>query len=206
MEPGGADALLFDLGGVVIDIDFNRVFAHWAKHAGCDERLVRERFSQDAAYCRHEVGEIGVADYFASLRGSLGIDLSDAQFLDGWNAIYIGEVPGVARLLARARERIPLYAFTNTNRAHEACWSPQFAGILTLFRTVFVSSTIKLRKPERAAFEFVVKEIGVPAGRIVFFDDNPENVAGARACGLQTVHVTSRADVERTLAALDLIR
>jgi len=205
MQPG-TDALLFDLGGVVIDIDFNRAFARWAKHAGCDERHVRERFSQDAAYCRHEVGEIGIADYFASLRDSLGIDLSDAQLLDGWNAIYIGEIPGVAALLARARERIPLYAFTNTNRAHEACWSVQFAGIATLFTKVFVSSTMGLRKPERAAFELVVKDIGVPAGRIVFFDDNPDNVAGARACGLQAVHVTSRADVERTLAALGLIR
>jgi putative hydrolase of the HAD superfamily len=206
MQPGGADALLFDLGGVVIDIDFNRVFARWAKHAGCDERLVRERFSHDAAYCRHEVGEIGVADYFASLRTSLGIDLSDVQFLDGWNAIYIGEIAGIAGLLARARERVPLYAFTNTNRAHEECWAAQFAGLVTLFRKVFVSSTMGLRKPEPAAFEFVVKEIGVPAGRIVFFDDNADNVAGARACGLQAVHVTSRADVERTLAARDLIR
>jgi putative hydrolase of the HAD superfamily len=203
-KSGGPDALLFDLGGVVIDIDFNRAFAHWAKHAGCDEQLVRERFSQDTAYCRHEVGEIGVAEYFASLRTSLGIDLSDAQFLDGWNAFYIGEIPGIAALLARVR--IPLYAFTNTNRAHEACWSAQFAEIMPLFRKIFVSSTIGLRKPERAAFEFVVREIGVPAGRIVFFDDNPDNVAGARACGLQAVHVTSHADVGRTLAALDLIR
>jgi HAD superfamily hydrolase (TIGR01509 family) len=140
------------------------------------------------------------------LRTSLGIDLPDAQFLDGWNAIYIGEMPGVAGLLARASERIPLSAFTNTNRAHETFWSAQFAGIMTLFRKVFVSSTIGLRKPEREAFELVVKEIGVPAGRIVFFDDSAHNIEGARACGLQTVHVTSQADVGRTLAALDLIR
>src|SRR5690242_3458591 len=99
MSPGSADALLFDLGGVVIDIDFNRVCARWAQLAGCDETLVRERFSHDEAYCRHEVGEIDAAGYFASLRGSLGIDLSDAQFLDGWNALYIGEIPGVATLL-----------------------------------------------------------------------------------------------------------
>ena len=26
---GNVSALLFDLGGVVIDIDFNRAFAHW---------------------------------------------------------------------------------------------------------------------------------------------------------------------------------
>jgi putative hydrolase of the HAD superfamily len=165
---------------------------------------VRERFTVDDACRRHEIGAIADREYFASLRTSLGIDLSGAQFLDGWNAIYIGEMPGIASILARARERIPLYALTNTNRAHEAYWSAHFAHVVQYFMKVFVSSTIGLRKPDKEAFQFVVREIGAPAGRIVFFDDNPDNVAGARACGLQVVHVKSVADVAAALAALGL--
>src|SRR6267142_602072 len=65
MKPGAADALLFDLGGVIIDIDFNRVFARWAASAGCDPALLRERFTQDEPYRRHEIGAIGIEDYFA---------------------------------------------------------------------------------------------------------------------------------------------
>ena len=49
------------------------------------------------------------------------------------------------------------------------------------FEKIFVSSTIGLRKPDAEAFHFVVGEIGVPAGRIVFFDDLQENVDAARA-------------------------
>ena len=206
MRPGGADALLFDLGGVVIDIDFNRAFARWAAHAGCDERLVRERFSPDAAYNRHEIGEIGIEDYSASLRASLDLDLTHAQFLDGWNAIFIGEIPGIAGLLARAAQHLPLYAFTNTNPTHAAVWSAEFAGALKHFKTIFVSSSIGLRKPDAEAFRFVVNEIGVPANRILFFDDSPHNIAGARACGLQTVLVKTAKDVAAALAALGLIR
>jgi putative hydrolase of the HAD superfamily len=201
MKPG-AEALLFDLGGVVIDIDFGRVTGHWAECAGCDPSSLRKRFKPDEAYRRHEVGAISDEDYFASLRGSLGIDLTDAQFLEGWNAIFIGEVPGIADLLARAAPRIPLYAFSNTNRAHELYWSKQFAGVMGNFRKIFVSSTIRLRKPDAEAFQFVVKEIGVPASRIVFFDDSPHNIEGARACGLQTVLVNSPTDVAAALAAL----
>jgi glucose-1-phosphatase len=204
LTPGSADALLFDLGGVIIDIDFNRAFARWAEHAGCDQASLRERFSPDAAYCRHEIGEIDHKAYFASLRTSLGIDIADAKFLDGWNAIFIGEIPGIAELLTRAGKRVALYAFSNSNRAHEDCWPLQFADVLGNFRKVFVSSTIGLRKPDAAAFEFVIREIGVPAGRIVFFDDNPDNVAGARACGLQGVDVRSHADVADAVAALGL--
>jgi glucose-1-phosphatase len=202
LKPGSADALLFDLGGVVIDIDFNRIFAHWASCAGCNPAMLRERFAHDEPYQRHEIGAIGVQDYFASLRTSLGIDLTDAQFLEGWNAIFIDEVPGIAALLARASERLRLYAFTNTNPAHAACWSQRFSGALKTFRKIFVSSSIGLRKPDPKAFDFVVREIGVPANRIVFFDDSPANVDGARACGLQTVLVNSPADVAAALDAL----
>jgi len=202
MKPGATDALLFDLGGVVIDIDFNRVFAHWASSAGCEAALLRERFTQDEPYRRHEIGAIGVGDYFASLRASLGIDLTDAQFVEGWNAIFVDEVPGISALLARAAQRLPLYAFTNTNPAHAAYWSVKFPEAVKNFKKIFVSSGIGLRKPDAAAFEFVVREIGAPASRIVFFDDGPHNIEGARACGLQTVLVKSPSDVAAALAAL----
>jgi putative hydrolase of the HAD superfamily len=200
----GADALLFDLGNVVIDIDFNRVFARWAALAACDPALVRGRFSVDEACRRHEIGALSDNDYFASLRRSLGIDLTDAQFLDGWNALFVGEAPGISEALARAAPRIPLYAFSNTNPAHQTYWSTHFSGAVGHFRQIFVSSTIGLRKPDAAAFAFVVEAIGMPAERILFFDDSLINVEGARACGLQAVHVTSPADVAKTLAALDL--
>src|SRR5437588_7276170 len=164
-----ADALLFDLGGVVIDIDFERAFAHWACCAGCDEALVRERFTQDEPYRRHEIGQVGIEQYLASLKGALGIELTQAQLLEGWNAIFIGEVPGIADLLARAAQHLPLYAFTNTNPTHAACWSEKFPDAVKSFKKVFVSSSIGLRKPEAEAFAFIVGEIGVPANRSLFF-------------------------------------
>jgi putative hydrolase of the HAD superfamily len=202
MTPVSADALLFDLGNVVFEIDFDRAFARWAHHASCDAATLRERFSHDAAYRRHEVGAIGHEEYFESLRASLQIDISNAHFLDGWNAIFLDEVPGISVALAQAAACMPVYAFSNSNPAHEACWPARYASTLAHFRKVFVSSTIGLRKPDAEAFQFVVSEIGAPARRIVFFDDSLSNVEGARACGLQAVHVTSHADVARTLAAI----
>ena len=139
-SPPGADALLFDLGRVVIDIDFNLVFARWAAHARCDGELIAARFRHDDAYKRHERGEIDENAYFDTLRSSLGIEISDAQFLDGWNAIFVGEMPGIAGLLGRASRQVPLYAFTNSNRAHERCWSQRFATALGHFRRIYVSS------------------------------------------------------------------
>src|SRR4051812_25437286 len=204
LSPNSADALLFDLGRVVLDIDFGKVVASWAAHAGCEPAQLVARFSPNNAWHRHERGEISDAEFFAGLRTSLGVAISDAQFLEGWNAIFTGEMPEIAAMLARAGKRLPLYAFSNTNNAHVVHFSKAYAGVLGHFREIYLSNAIGLRKPEAAAFDHVVKAIGVPASRIVFFDDSAENIKGARARGLTAVHVTAPDDVAKALVALGI--
>lgn len=204
LSPGSADALLFDLGRVVIDIDFGKAIARWAAHAGCDPSDIVARFVRGETYRQHELGRISDAAYFDSLRTGLGIGLSDAQLLEGWNAIFAGEMPGIAALLARAARRLPLYAFSNTNQPHVEHFSRIYADLLGHFRELYLSSRIGLRKPDAAAYDHVVKAIGVPASRIVFFDDLAENIEGARARGLQVIHVRTPTDVADALAALGI--
>jgi len=204
LAPGSADVLLFDLGRVVLDIDFGRIMRIWAAHAGCEPADIAERFVVNDSFRDHETGKIDDAAFFQSLRQSLGIAISDAQFLEGWNAIFAGEIPGIAPLLSRAAARLPLYAFSNTNRPHVEHFSMAYADLLGHFREIYLSSSIGLRKPEAAAYRHVVGAIGVPASRIVFFDDSAENIAGARASGLAAVHVRSSEDVASALAALGI--
>jgi putative hydrolase of the HAD superfamily len=204
LSPGSADVLLFDLGRVVLDIDFGRVMRIWADHAGCEPSDLAARFVVNDSFRHHETGHIDDAAFFQALRHSLGIGISDAQFLEGWNAIFAGEMPGIAPLLARAAAKMPLYAFSNTNPPHVAHFSTAYADVLGHFREIYLSSSIGLRKPEAAAFHHVVNAIGVPASRIVFFDDSAENIAGARASGLAAIHVRSSEDVAGALAALGI--
>jgi len=202
--PSSIDVLLFDLGRVVLDINFDTVMENWAGYAGCAPADLANRFVVNDSFRHHETGRIDDAAFFASLRQSLGISLSDAQFLEGWNAIFAGEMPGIAPLLAGAAQRLPLYAFSNTNPAHVAHFSKAYAGVLGHFREIFLSSSIGLRKPDAEAYDHVVKAIGVPASRILFFDDSAANIEGARARGLHAVHVTSMDDVARALTALEV--
>lgn len=204
LTPSSVDVLLFDLGRVVLDINFDSVMATWAEHAGCTPADLASRFVVNDSFKHHETGRIDDAAFFADLRQSLGIGLTDAQFLEGWNAIFAGEMPGIAPLLAGAAQRLPLYAFSNTNPAHVAHFSEAYAGVLGHFREIFLSSSIGLRKPDAEAYDHVVKAIGVPASRILFFDDSAANIDGARARGLRAVHVTSVDDVARALTALEV--
>lgn len=202
LDPSSVDALLFDLGRVVLDIDFARVLQVWSNYSGRAPEDIVTRFSRGDMYMRHERGEISDDVFFAHLRDALDIDLTPAQFLEGWNAIFVGEMPGISELLPRAAARWPLYAFSNTNPAHVDHFSVHHAELLRLFRDVYLSSSITMRKPEPESFDHVVAAIGVPAERILFFDDLIDNIDGARARGLQTVHVTSPTTVAETLKAL----
>jgi glucose-1-phosphatase len=204
LSPGSADVLLFDLGRVVLDTDFERVMTSWAGHAGCAAADLVPRFIVDDNFRHHETGKIDDAAFFESLRASLGIGITDAQFLEGWNAIFAGEMAGIAPLLARAAKRLPLYAFSNTNPAHIAHFSTAYAGVLGHFRQIFLSSSIGLRKPDAEAYDHVVRAIGVPASKILFFDDSAANIEGARARGLVAVHVTSTDDVAKALTSLGI--
>ena len=202
--PSSADALLFDLGRVVLDTDFDRVMARWGSHAGCRPAELANRFVVNDSFKHHETGRIDDATFFANLRDQLGIGITDAEFLEGWNAIFAGEMPGIAQLLAGAAKRMPLYAFSNTNPAHVAHFSIAYADVLSHFREIFLSSSIGLRKPDAEAYDHVVRAIGVPASRILFFDDSAANIEGARARGLGAIHVTSTDDVARALTALGI--
>ncbi|CAN5848700.1 HAD family phosphatase [soil metagenome] len=201
-QPESVDALLFDLGGVIIDIDFRRCFARWADGARCGVDEIASRFTIDAPYEDHERGVLDVAGYFDSLRHGLSVELSDDQLLEGWSDVYVGVKDGIAPILDAARTKFPLYAFTNSNPSHQAVWSERFAADLEVFTSTFVSSELGERKPDRAAFDAVVAMICVPASSILFFDDSPENCDGASDAGLQAVHVTSTDSVRTALSRL----
>src|ERR1019366_5439872 len=132
-DTGATRALLFDLGGVVLEINFDRVFHAWGARASCDPQALRRRFEFDDAYEQHERGELDASGYFASLRRSLGLRLSDADFIAGWNNLYVGPVPGMVAVLAA-----------------------RYACELSVFRSIFVSSELGLRKPDPNAFCEVV--------------------------------------------------
>lgn len=199
------DAVLFDLGGVLLDIDFRRVFAHWAQSAGVPPAEVAQRFSFDEAYEAHEVGAIDAARYFAALRGTLGLDLTDEQFHAGWCSIFVGEMPGAAGLLASLAGRVPMHVFSNTNAAHHAWWAGRHAALLAPLQSVLCSHELGLRKPTRAGFDEVCRRIGAVPERVLFFDDTAANVTGARVAGLQAFQVGSVAAIARVLGTRGLV-
>ena len=200
MGDSSTEALLFDLGGVVFGIDFENAFSHWATHAGVPVETILSRYRVDEWYEQHERGEIEAAEYFDALRDILGITLSDEQFAAGWNAIFEQEFAGVFELFQSLGSRIPIYAFSNSNVTHQEFWERKYLKTLVLFREVFVSCDLGLRKPEAAAFRYVAAAIDTEPEKILFFDDTRENVDAARDIGMSAIQVHSIADIRMNVA------
>ncbi|MCZ6856240.1 MAG: HAD-IA family hydrolase [Gammaproteobacteria bacterium] len=192
-------ALLLDLGNVVVEIDFRRVFDYWATQANVEVDRLYDRWSLDDPYKRHEVGEIDFATYIHSLEQKLEIKLTMEHWLTGWNTLFIATFPEVRARLQRVASSLPVFAFTNTNPTHQQYWNQQFPEALVRFRKIYVSSEIGLRKPDVAAYDYVARDMGFHADEILFVDDSRSNIDGARAAGMITEWVKSEADVVNVL-------
>ena len=200
--PRGIRAILFDLGNVLIDIDFYRCARFWSDRSGIPVDTLVARFRIDRAYRDFERGRIAASEYYQALRRMLGIDLPDDTMREGWNAIIRGEKPGVRNCLEKLAHRYPLYVLTNTNPEHEPVWRDAHRDLLANFRGVFVSSQMGLRKPEAEVYRQAARAIGRPCEHILFFDDVEENVTGAQNCGMHAIHVADEHTLPSMLAPL----
>lgn len=195
-SPVGVQAIVFDLGGVLVDIDFRRALRFWGAAAGVPADRLAGRFTVDEACCAHERGELDDRGYFAHLRRLLAIDLSEADMLAGWNAVIGEPMPGIEALVRRLAVRWPLYVFSNTNPAHIAHFKPRHRRLLSLFEEIITSCELGARKPEAQAFARLSSLIGAPPSRLAFFDDVQANVEGARDAGLHAFRVARPEEIE----------
>lgn len=198
-------ALLFDLGGVLIDIDFRRVLAALAPFSALSPDELRRRAVPDDAYARHERGELGAAGYFEHVRQLLSLNATDAQIATAWNAVFVGVSDETLGLLRRAARCLPCFLLSNTNPTHEAVWRARYAAVLAPLSGIFASSSLGARKPEPAAFETVSAATGFALRDMLFFDDSEENVRGALDIGLPAVRVRTPEDVRRALVRAGVI-
>ena len=197
-------AFIFDLGGVIVDIDFNLAFQSWTKISKYSATEISRLFEMDEQYAKHERGEISWKEYCDYLRRSLLLNGADEDIKAGWNAIFKNEFSQVTEAIREVNSEVVCAVLSNSNPTHQLFWSRKYAKALNLFDQVFVSSDIGFRKPESRCFEFISTEIDVPLERCVFFDDMVENVCSASKSGVDAVLVEKPSDVIDKLAILNL--
>ncbi|WP_072931477.1 glucose-1-phosphatase [Nissabacter archeti] len=187
---------IFDLGNVIVDIDFRRVLGVWSNLSGVPLASLSASFSMGEAFYRHERGEISDEEFAVQLCNEMGIALSFEQFSAGWQAVFVGlrkDTLAIMERLRNAGHRVVV--LSNTNRLHSTYWPEQYPEVRAAADAIYLSQEIGMRKPEPGIYQYVLRREAVTPDQTVFFDDSLENVEAARALGIEGVLVTDAATV-----------
>lgn len=207
MPDAAATAVVFDLGGVVIDWDPRYLFRKVLTDEAALGRFMGEVWS-DAWNLSLDAGRpLGeaVAELIAA-KPEARVPME--AFRDRWLETLGGPIGDtVAVLEALDERRVPLWAITNwsADTFPLARARPEYA-FLDRFREIFVSGELRMLKPDPAIFAHALAAIGLPAATCLFVDDNLANVDGARRAGMQAHHFRGAAGLAEELRAHGLLR
>lgn len=181
------EVILFDLGGVLIELAGVEKMLEWSPGLGTTDELWR-RWLQSSAVRRFETGAIGRDEFATALIGEFGVPVGPDEFLEAFTWWPRAMFPGAAELLATMRERYRLASVSNTNEIH---WA-RFASAWSLdasFHHNFPSHLVGKLKPDAEYFRHVLDAVDAPAERVLFIDDNAINVDAAAKLGMVTRRV-----------------
>lgn len=195
MHTPSPQAILFDLGGVIIDIDPERSLRTFEQMGYHDIRPVYATMAEEGWFTRLEIGEAEPVDIYARLRSSLSKEISDEDIRKGWNAL-LGKLPAERiQLLEQLSDRYRLYLLSNTNPIHMATIHQLVRydfGVSDMghwFEQDYYSYEMGLRKPDPTIYQVILDDHLLDPAATLFVDDTPANIESAAQLGFQTLHV-----------------
>lgn len=203
--------LIFDIGDVIVDIDYPTTIAEFQKLAVVEFSEIVSYSKQHSLFDQFERGEISAQDFRNQLKPLLKPETTDEAINQAWNAILIHYPKAKFDLLLELKKRYRTFALSNINEIHvaeidrvakECLHVSQFADF---FHRAFYSNEVGHRKPETAIYEFVMREENIVPSETLFIDDKAENIAAAKALGWQAYQLTNRDKLNNLLIELDIL-
>lgn len=186
-------AIIFDLGGVILNIDYNLTRKAF-ENAGI--KNFHEMYSQasaDALFSDLETGQISNDNFYKEFNKRTGLNLPVDEIESAWNAMLLTFRENSLKFLDSIKSQYRLYLLSNTNHIHLDAFNKiyhQTARSKTFekyFDKVYYSCEIGLRKPNSNIYDFVLKENDLNPENTIFVDDSVQNVEAARLAGMQAI-------------------
>lgn len=191
-----ADFLIFDLGNVIIDIDYDRSMQLIKDTVPTHVHPKINGFYLTDFHRDYERGRLDSAAFRNEVRAYLELDLDDEKIDDLWNSL-LGKIPKERlKLIEKLRKKYQVGVLSNTNLIHIHAVNRilhRDHGIKNfdpVFDWVFLSHEMGLSKPAPEIYEKMLMDLDTSGDRVIFFDDLKANVEGAASVGINAVHVT----------------
>lgn len=198
--------IIFDLGGVILNIDFKQTELAFAKLGVGDFNAYYTLQTSVPLFHDLETGNITTAIFYDKLRELLKLPLPNEDIQHAWNALLLDFPKERIEWLKSIRKKYKIYLLSNTNQIHYDAFTALYkqqigdGNFNDLFIKAFYSHEIRLRKPAKESFEFVLKQEDLIADETVFIDDLLPNIESAKKIGLQTIYLPAT----QTVIDLDL--
>ncbi len=204
--------IIFDFGGVLIDLDPSKTFTALAKLMDVNEKEVATIYeNHKQLFDDYEGGKIIMENFLWNIQ-NLCKDVPDVpELLAAWNAMLLGWNKEKINFLEETKKHYKTYLLSNTNEIH-INWIRRDLNRnhnITNFENrwfikAYYSHELKMRKPNHDIFEFVIQDAAVDPKETLFIDDNASNIEAAKQCGLLAhLHETNaQIDLEKIIANL----
>ncbi|MFC2089729.1 HAD family hydrolase [Bacteroidota bacterium] len=200
-HPSNFKSILFDLGGVILDLNVSGTLEAFLNLGFPKELLNYPNNMHTDIFFKYETGKITTAQFRNEIRELSGIDFSDDAFDSAW-CMMLGKVPrNRTELLRSLSKNYQLYMLSNTSELHINTFEGMFfdaAGysLEEVFTKLFYSHEIGHHKPDPKAFEHVINEAGIQPEETLFLDDNIHNIKAAQELGFHAIHITRNLRME----------
>ncbi|MEY3209320.1 MAG: hypothetical protein RL064_1351 [Bacteroidota bacterium] len=199
--------IIFDLGNVLYDIDFTKMYDEFKKLGVPDFESHFTLNKSDELFFNLEKGFINEHEFCEGFRKLMQLPVEDATIIAAWNSLLIGFRKQSINWVKANNEKYPMYLYSNTNKIHYDYFINQFEREVdsvpfnTLFKKPYYSHEMGQRKPDPASFIYILEKEGLVAAETLFIDDNEPNIIAAASVGLQVLHLTEGMTIEKEILA-----
>ena len=194
--------IIFDLGGVLLDIDYQKTIAAFEKLGLQHFEVMFSQFKADALFEKLETGHVTEADFYAAIKARTKIRLTNEEIDHAWNALILNFRAVSLDVLEQLSANYKLYLLSNTNSIHLKYFKKLFTKetgkplLDAYFAKAWYSNEVGLRKPGAQIFEFILQEENLQAEETLFIDDTLMNIETAQNLGFKTHHLLPTERIE----------
>lgn len=179
-------AMIFDIGGVLVPLRFQRAMEEMAAACGLPAEEIRRRLAASGLSPRYERGEMSDAEFTSAVCRLLGSEITERQFRAMWCSIFDVDTLIPVDFLAQLRRRHRMLLLSNTNGIHVARLRAECAA-MEHFDDAVLSYEVGWMKPDGRMFEEALRRAGCAPGQCFYTDDLEANVQAARSAGIDAV-------------------
>ena len=188
-------AIVFDFGNVIINIDLEKTFEAFSELTFKPASQIKRIFSENEVFRKYESGFYSDEEFRDVVRQTLSFPLNDNEIDDAWNALLLDVPKKRWDFLEKIKYKYPIYLLSNTNNIHIEKCVKNFRNAFGVsdfrkeFSKAYLSYELGLWKPDYKIYQHVLDDLKLNPNEILFIDDNADNIEAATDLGINCVKI-----------------